>query len=68
MRAFRASLFGRLRALPLAVAPLWPASTGLLILPNGFGVVYLALFGALPFLGAALLGRVMLKSIPQNVP
>jgi hypothetical protein len=64
--AFRASLFGRLRALPLAVAPLWPASTGLLTLPNGFGMLHYALFCALPFLGAALLGRVMLEHHPTE--
>jgi hypothetical protein len=60
--AFRARLFGRLRALPLAVAPLWPASFGLPNMLNISGMVYLAeLSGALPFFGAALLGWVMLK-------
>ncbi len=49
--AFRARLFGRLRALPLVVAPLWPASTGLLILPNGSGMVYLAR-SAVPYLSS----------------
>lgn len=60
--AFRARLFGRLRALPLVVASLWPVSIGLLILSNRSGMVYLAelIIGALPFLGAALLGLVML--------
>jgi hypothetical protein len=58
--AFRARLFGRLRALPLVVASLWPASIGLLLLLNTSGMVYQALIGALPFFGAALLGWVML--------
>jgi hypothetical protein len=60
--AFRARLFGRLRALPQAVAPLWPASFVLPKLLNISGMVYLAeLSGALPFFGATLLGWVMLK-------
>jgi len=60
--AFRARLFGRLRALPLVVAPLWPASIGLLLLLNRSGMGYLAelIIGAMPFFGAALLGLVML--------
>jgi hypothetical protein len=60
--AFRARLFGRLRALPLVVAPLWPASIGLLLLLNRSGMIYLAelIIGAMPFFGAALLGWVML--------
>jgi hypothetical protein len=65
--AFRARLFGRLRALPLVVAPLWPASIGLLIMLNMSGMVYLAsLGGTLPFFGAALLGWVMLKYHPTE--
>jgi hypothetical protein len=60
--AFRARLFGRLRALPLVVAPLWPASIGLLKLFNMSGMEYLAeLSSVLPFFGTALLGWVMLK-------
>jgi hypothetical protein len=59
--AFRARLFRRLRALPLVVASLWPASIGLLLLLNTSGMVYQALIGALPFFGAALLGWVMLN-------
>lgn len=60
--AFRARLFGRLRALPLVVASLWPASIGLLIPSNRSGMVYLAelIIGALPYFGAALFGLVML--------
>jgi hypothetical protein len=61
--AFRARLFGRLRALPLGVASLWPASIGLLLLWDRSGLVLLRtelIIGALPFLGAALLGLVML--------
>jgi hypothetical protein len=61
--AFRARLFGRLRALPLVVASLWPASIGLLLLWDRSGLVVLRtelIIGALPFLGAALLGLVML--------
>ena len=60
--AFRARLFGRLRVLPLVVAPLWPASIGLLLLLNRSGMIYLAelIIGAMPFFGAALLGWVML--------
>jgi hypothetical protein len=61
--AFRARLFGRLRALPLVVASLWPASIGLLLLWDRSGMVLLRtelIIGALPFLGAALLGLVML--------
>ncbi len=65
--AFRARLFGRLRALPLVVAPLWPASFGLLRLLNRSGLGYFAeLSGAMPFLGAALLGWVMLKYHPTE--
>ena len=61
--AFRARLFGRLRALPLVVASLWPASIGLLLLWDRSGLDVLRtelIIGALPFLGAALLGLVML--------
>jgi hypothetical protein len=60
--AFRARLFGRLRALPLVVASLWPASIGLLLLWDRSGMVLRTelIIGALPFLGAALLGWVML--------
>ena len=58
--AFRARLFGRLRALPLVVASLWPASIGLLLLWDRSGIVYQALIGVLPYFGAALLGLVML--------
>jgi hypothetical protein len=60
--AFRARLFGRLRALPLVVASLWPASIGLLLLWDRSGMVLRTelIIGALPFLGAALLGLVML--------
>ena len=60
--AFRARLFGRLRALPLVVASLWPASIGLLLLWDRSGLVLRTelIIGALPFLGAALLGLVML--------
>jgi hypothetical protein len=58
--AFRARLFGRLSALPLVVASLWPASIGLLLLLNTSGMVYQALIGALPYFGAALLGWEML--------
>ena len=61
--AFRARLFGRLRALPLVVASLWPASIGLLLLWDRSGLDVLLtelIIGALPFLGAALLGWVML--------
>jgi len=60
--AFRARLFGRLRALPLVVASLWPASIGLLLLWDRSGLVLPTelIIGALPFLGAALLGLVML--------
>jgi hypothetical protein len=60
--AFRARLFGRLRALPLVVASLWPASIGLLHLWDRSGLVLRTelIIGALPFLGAALLGLVML--------
>jgi hypothetical protein len=60
---FRARLFGRLRALPLVVASLWPANIGLLLLWDRSGLVVLRtelIIGALPFLGAALLGLVML--------
>ena len=64
--AFRARLFGRLRALPLVVASLWPASIGLLLLLNTSGMVYQALIGALPFFGAALLGWVMLNHHPTE--
>jgi hypothetical protein len=65
--AFRARLFGRLRPLPLVVAPLWPASVGLLILLNMSGMVYLAsLSGTLPFFGAALSGWVMLNYHPPE--
>jgi hypothetical protein len=39
--AFRARLFGRLRALPLVVASLWPASIGLLLLWDRSGLVVL---------------------------
>ncbi len=65
--AFRARLFGRLRALPLVVAPLRPASIGLLILLNRSEMAYLAelIIGAMPFFGAALLGWVMLNYIAQ---
>jgi tetratricopeptide (TPR) repeat protein len=67
--AFRAHLFGRLRALPLAVAPLWPASIGLFPLLNRSGMGYLGeLGGALPFFGAALLGWVMLNYHPTERP
>ena len=60
--AFRARLFGRLRALPLVVAPLCPASIGLLLLWDRSEMVLRTelIIGALPFLGAALLGLVML--------
>ena len=61
--AFRARLFGRLRALPLVVASLWPASIGLLLLWDRSGLDVLRtelIIGALPFLSAALLGWVML--------
>ena len=60
--AFRIRLFGRLRALPLVVASLWPASIGLLLLWDRSGLVLRTelIIGALPFLGAALLGLVML--------
>jgi hypothetical protein len=60
--AFRARLFGRLRALPLVVASLWPASIGLLLLWDRSGLVLRTelIIGDLPFLGAALLGLVML--------
>ena len=60
--AFRARLFGRLRALPLVVGSLWPASIGLLLLWDRSGLVLPTelIIGALPFLGAALLGLVML--------
>jgi len=60
--AFRARLFGRLRALPLVIASLWPASIGLLLLWDRSGLVLRTelIIGALPFLGAALLGCVML--------
>jgi hypothetical protein len=60
--AFRARLFGRLRALPLVIASLWPASIGLLLLWDRSGLVLRTelIIGALPFLGAALLGLVML--------
>ncbi len=65
--AFRARLFGSLRALPLLVAPLWPASIGLLIVLNMSGMEYVAsLSGTLPFLGAALSGWVMLKNHPAE--
>ena len=60
--AFRARLFGRLRALPLVVASLWPARIGLLLLWDRSGLVLRTelIIGALPFFGAALLGLVML--------
>ena len=60
--AYRARLFGRLRALPLVVASLWPASIGLLLLWDRSGLVLRTelIIGAMPFLGAALLGLVML--------
>jgi hypothetical protein len=64
--AFRARLFGRLRALPLVVASLWPVSISLLLLLNTSGMVYQVLIGALPFLGAALLGWVMLNHHPTE--
>jgi hypothetical protein len=64
--ALRARLFGRLRALPLVVASLWPASIGLLLVLNTSGMVYQALIGALPFFGAALLGWVMLNHHPTE--
>jgi hypothetical protein len=68
--AFRARLFGRLRALPLVVAPLRPASIGLLILLNRSGMEYLAelIIGAMPFFRAALLGWVMLNYHPTERP
>jgi hypothetical protein len=67
--AFRARLFGRLRALPLVVAPLWPASIGLLIVLNMSGMEYLAsLSGTLPYIGAALSGWVMLNYHPTERP
>jgi hypothetical protein len=71
--AFRARLFGRLRALPLVVAPLWPASVGLLLLSNMSGMMgymgYLAsLSVTLPFFGAALSGWVMLNYHPTERP
>jgi tetratricopeptide (TPR) repeat protein len=67
--AYKARLFGRLRALPLVVGPLWPASFGLLPLLNISGMEYLAsLSGALPFFGAALLGWVMLNYHPTERP
>jgi hypothetical protein len=61
--AFRARLFGRLRALPLVVASLWPASIGLLLLWDRTGMVLRTelIIGALPYFGAALLGLVMLN-------
>jgi len=61
--AFRARLLGRLRTLPLVVASLWPASIGLLLLWDRSGLVVLRtelIIGALPFLGVALLGLVVL--------
>jgi hypothetical protein len=60
--AFRARLFGRLRALPLVVASLWPASIGLLLLWDRSGMVLPTerIIGALPYFGAALLGLEML--------
>jgi hypothetical protein len=68
--AFRARLFGRLRALPLVVAPLRLASIGLLILLNRSGMEYLAelIIGAMPFFRAALLGWVMLNYHPTERP
>jgi tetratricopeptide (TPR) repeat protein len=67
--AYKARLFGRLRALPLVVGPLWPASFGLLPLLNISGMEYLAsLSGALPFFGAAFLGWVMLNYHPTERP
>ena len=64
--AFRARLLGRLRALPLVVAALWPASIGLLLVLNTSGMDYQALIGALPYFGAALLGWVMLNYHPTE--
>jgi hypothetical protein len=68
--AFRVHLFGRLRALPLDVALLWPASTCLPILLNRSGMGSLAelIIGALPYFGAALLGWVMLNYHPTERP
>src|SRR5918999_672320 len=64
--AFRARLLGRLRALPLVVAALWPASIGLLLVLNTSGIDYQALIGALPYFGTALLGGVMLNYHPTE--
>jgi hypothetical protein len=68
--AFRTRLFGSLSALPFVVAALWPASTALLILMNTSGIHWMNyvswLSGTLPFLGAALLGWVLLRNRPAD--
>ena len=53
---------------PLVVASLWPASIGLLLLWDRSGLVLRTelIIGALPFLGAALLGLVMLNHHPTE--
>jgi hypothetical protein len=59
--AFRAHLFGALRALPFAVAALWPASIAMSVLLARFGY-FPTLHGSLPFLGSALLGWALLTT------
>ena len=71
MAAFGARLPGRLRALPLAVAALLPASWLLVVLSRvglaygdglNYSVIVLsALASSLPYLGTALLGRALLE-------
>ena len=63
--AFRARLFGSLRALPLAVAALLPASLLTSLVLSRFGY-FPTLIGSLPFLGSALLGWALLKSHPTG--
>jgi hypothetical protein len=58
--AFRARLFGSLRALPLAVAALLPASFVLAVLAARIGYFPL-LPGGLHYLGTAILGWILLK-------
>jgi hypothetical protein len=65
--AFRARLFGSLRALPFAVAALWPASIILAVVLARFGY-FPTLHGSLPFLGSAFLGWVLLASRASEHP
>jgi hypothetical protein len=68
--AFRMRLFGPLTTLPFVVAALWPASIALLILMNASGIHWMHyvswLSGTLPFLGAALSGWVLLRTLSTD--